>query len=906
MRKINSFVGNIKCEVKKQEKKNQSFGSSYVQNYAPLPVYMQIPYGIKQSNFIKLGVEKLPNGKELHLYKLPNGQNVEILKGESNSSIMTQVGVGGLDEDSFPKGIAHFVEHSMFHSSKKYKDIEKECDLISTMNNASTTDYSTKYYMNLATDSLEDLKKALDIQSDMLLNPEFSKIAKEKNIVKAEIQDDENSELALLDSKIKQHILGFNQEACVDIAGTCTDIDKLTLDDLARFHKKFYQPHNFNTVIVTKHNPDDVIKIVADLFMSKTPKEYIPIERKRHIPTFEPKRVDLISKESNIGHCEFSFPVQNANITEETKIMALIKLLDKRYNVFATHTMLHNGISQIYLDAGNLKASGVDEKYQFISQILQEIYLNPPTEEEIEEIKNEVSKDINEMLNGSNVSQMNAVLSNFNNGNYNSIGEQLNIIQRLSRNDLIDALKYFNLKTASIMVIHPKDANSEEILKQSKNPKVLNNPIYIPGNFQRNNYQFVSQVEQNSGKKINLTTLNNNSKLIIVDSCDDKCEINWKLDSGSNYSSNPATKLILKNMPNKNLAKTHAIFPFQDCIDFSANCEVDEIETKINTMKRFSNLSFTQKDFEEAKRKALEDLELQEVRYEDDLDEFLFGQKYTYNIEFLKLQIEKMTLQDLINDFNGMIANSHSTILVKAPIAKNPALMNEFANNFDSFDFKFQTLNPIKKSTPSYDYDCMLRIDNASQNTILEHYYFPISGNIKDKYTFELLAQILAKKNFDLIREKDGLAYYSGAQYESKGYGGNIYLATDLNCTNSNNVKKTLDAYKYNISEIKSKNITQEEIIFAKNKLKGTITEQFTRSDLFDFCIMNNFNHVAELENISQISSVIDSITIEDIQNAANYVFNNKPRYFINATEQALKVNQELFNSFGKTEKRIN
>ncbi|MBO5884828.1 MAG: DNA-directed RNA polymerase subunit beta', partial [Clostridia bacterium] len=38
-----------------------------------------------------------------------------------------------------------------------------------TMHNASTSDYATKYYINLATDSIEDLKKAIDIQAEIIL-----------------------------------------------------------------------------------------------------------------------------------------------------------------------------------------------------------------------------------------------------------------------------------------------------------------------------------------------------------------------------------------------------------------------------------------------------------------------------------------------------------------------------------------------------------------------------------------------------------------------------------------------------------------------------------------------------------------------------------------------------------------
>jgi hypothetical protein len=39
----------------------------------------------------------------------------------------------------------------------------------------------------------------------------------------------------------------------------------------------------------------------------------------------------------------------------------------------------------------------------------------------------------------------------------------------------------------------------------------------------------------------------------------------------------------------------------------------------------------------------------------------------------------------------------------------------------------------------------------------------------------------------------------------------------------------------------------------------------------------------------------IDKITAEDIYNAANYIFSNKPTYSVLATEDTLKANEEFF-----------
>ena len=107
MIKINPSVNNIKFSSHKQSTPKQSFGNYGVQNYAPAPIYNQVPYGIHQTNYIKLGVDKLPNGLELHSYRLSNGQDVQIIKKQGATSILTKVNVGAFDEKGYPKGIAH-------------------------------------------------------------------------------------------------------------------------------------------------------------------------------------------------------------------------------------------------------------------------------------------------------------------------------------------------------------------------------------------------------------------------------------------------------------------------------------------------------------------------------------------------------------------------------------------------------------------------------------------------------------------------------------------------------------------------------------------------------------------------------------------------------------------------------
>ena len=48
---------------------------------------------------------------------------------------------------------------------------------------------------------------------------------------------------------------------------------------------------------------------------------------------------------------------------------------------------------------------------------------------------------------------------------------------------------------------------------------------------------------------------------------------------------------------------------------------------------------------------------------------------------------------------------------------------------------------------------------------------------------------------------------------------------------------------------------------------------------------------------VTSLYNIIDSITKEDIQKAANYVFNNKPIYSLVASKDTLNANKEFLSS---------
>ena len=47
----------------------------------------------------------------------------------------------------------------------------------------------------------------------------------------------------------------------------------------------------------------------------------------------------------------------------------------------------------------------------------------------------------------------------------------------------------------------------------------------------------------------------------------------------------------------------------------------------------------------------------------------------------------------------------------------------------------------------------------------------------------------------------------------------------------------------------------------------------------------------------NKLLKIIDTITVDDIYNAANYIFSGKPTYSVLATENTLKANEKFFKT---------
>ena len=93
--------------------------------------------------------------------------------------------------------------------------------------------------------------------------------------------------------------------------------------------------------------------------------------------------------------------------------------------------------------------------------------------------------------------------------------------------------------------------------------------------------------------------------------------------------------------------------------------------------------------------------------------------------------------------------------------------------------------------------------------------------------------------------------------------------------------------------------------MIAKNKLKGELRSYFEEdNEVMSAFLLDKMHVPFGLESLSSLITIIDSITINDIQKYSKYVFNDKPKYAIIANSKVANDNAEFFNNLGIVEKR--
>lgn len=234
-----------------------------------------------------------PSVRQIERATLSNGIRVvtEVMPYVRSVSLGVWIGSGSRVEQGAENGISHFIEHMVFKGTKhrSAEDIARSVDSVGGGLDA----FTSKELVSFNTKVLDEhLPLALDILSDLVLNPVFRKddIEKERGVILEEIKmEADQPEFVLHEAFIgnfwKGHGLGK------PILGTKETVKKFSQEMLFDYFGRTYSPRNILITAAGNLNHEELVEMIREKFegleekgvatADSVPKSHAPIVLKK-------------------------------------------------------------------------------------------------------------------------------------------------------------------------------------------------------------------------------------------------------------------------------------------------------------------------------------------------------------------------------------------------------------------------------------------------------------------------------------------------------------------------------------------------------------------------------------------------------------------------------------------------
>lgn len=201
-------------------------------------------------------------------YVLGNGLRVLMFPDASKQTVTVNITylVGSRHEGYGETGMAHLLEHMVFKGSTKHTNIPQELTDHGARPNGTTWLDRTNYFETFSATE-ENLKWALDLESDRMVNSFIKKedLEKEFSVVRNEFEMGENDPESVLSERIIATAFLWHNYGNSTI-GSREDIERVPIDNLQAFYKKYYQPDNAVLLVAGKIDEAKTLKLVNEYF----------------------------------------------------------------------------------------------------------------------------------------------------------------------------------------------------------------------------------------------------------------------------------------------------------------------------------------------------------------------------------------------------------------------------------------------------------------------------------------------------------------------------------------------------------------------------------------------------------------------------------------------------------------
>lgn len=198
--------------------------------------------------------EKVVSVEGVTEYKFPNGARAVLFPEPSRQTISVNmtVLVGSRHEGYGEAGMAHLLEHLVFKGTPTFPEVPKALRDHGANFNGTTNVDRTNYFETLPS-SDENLEFAIHLECDRLMNSFIKRedLMSEFTVVRNEFERGENSPQGVLSQRVQAVAYEWHNYGKSTI-GNRSDIERVPIENLQDFYKKYYQPDNAVLIVTGK------------------------------------------------------------------------------------------------------------------------------------------------------------------------------------------------------------------------------------------------------------------------------------------------------------------------------------------------------------------------------------------------------------------------------------------------------------------------------------------------------------------------------------------------------------------------------------------------------------------------------------------------------------------------------
>ena len=256
---------------------------------------MKYPWAKISSIFLIL-ISSYPVVGQVHQYELDNGLKLLIKEDHRAPVVVTQIWykVGSSYEHDGITGISHALEHMMFKGTERFPpgEFSRIISENGGRENAFTGPDYTSYFQTL---EKSRLPISFELEADRMRHLKLSdeEFIKEIEVVKEErrLRTEDNPQSFLYEA-VKATAFQTSSYR-FPVIGWMQDLNKIKINDLREWYKKWYAPNNATVVVVGDVDPNDVYALAYEHFGSLPAGELIETKKQIEVPQQGTKRITV-------------------------------------------------------------------------------------------------------------------------------------------------------------------------------------------------------------------------------------------------------------------------------------------------------------------------------------------------------------------------------------------------------------------------------------------------------------------------------------------------------------------------------------------------------------------------------------------------------------------------------------